>query len=411
MFTTFKAYLKAGVRNPSIVFWVLAFPLIMLVMFHLMFSDINDLIHVDPQSMAVAEDSNWSKTAGAEQVVKALAGEQDADGKSQAKGKTSKNDNEKLITIKQASGVADAKRMVADGKAKGYLYVDDSGALHMALADTTVNSGNQAVSMSVTALDYALQQYNETGRVVTAIAAKNHAVMANPQVRSSIGSSDGFLQHVSVTSVKPHRFARYYFSLLGMACLLGMTVSINLITLTQANLSALGVRASVSPLPKIKQAIATLMASWVLSFACMLIAFLAMRYVIGIGIAGREPAAVLAVAASTLMASALGLVIGAISKLSKRAKLSLSTVLTCFLSLFTGLYGTGAMALGDRLRQKAPVIAQLNPARQVSDLFYDLLYYDNYRPFYIGLAIMAATTVVFVLIVVAMLRRQRYEHL
>ncbi|WEV68626.1 ABC transporter permease [Bifidobacterium sp. ESL0775] len=409
MFTSFKTFLKAGVRNPSNVFWVFAFPLIMLAMLHLMFSDISDMIHVDPQPMAVAEDSNWGKASGAAQVVKALAG--DSDGKSQAKGTTTKNDDEKLITIKQASGVADAKRMVADGKAKGYLYVSDSGALRMALADTTVNSGDEAVSMSVTALDYALQQYNETGQVVSAVAAKNHAVMANPQVRSSIGASSGFMKQVSVTTIKPHRFARYYFSMLGMACLLGATISIYLITLTQANLTALGIRASVSPLPKIRQTVATLLASWVISFVCMLVAFFAMRYVIGVGVAGREPAAVLAVAASTLMASALGLVIGALPKLSTRAKLSVNVILTCFLSMFTGLYGTGAMALGDALQRKAPVIARINPARQVSDLFYDLLYYDNYHPFFIGLAVMAATTVVFVLIVVAMLRRQRYEHL
>ncbi|WEV74742.1 ABC transporter permease [Bifidobacterium sp. ESL0798] len=409
MFTTFKTYLKAGVRNPSIVFWVLAFPLIMLAMFQLMFSDINDMIHVDPQSMAVAEDSNWNKASGAAQVVKALAG--DSSDKSQARGKAAKNDDEKLISIKQVSRVTEAKRMVADGKTKGYLYVDDNGALRMALADTTVNSGDQVVSMSVTALDYALQQYNETGHVVSAVAAKNHAAMADPQVRPSIGSSDGFMKQVSVTTIKPHRFARYYFAMLGMACLLGATISINLITLTQANLTALGIRASVSPLPKIRQTVATLLASWVISFACMLVAFFAMRYVIGVGVAGRESAAVLAVAASTLMASAMGLVIGALPKLTTRAKLSLNVVLTCFLSMFTGLYGTGAMALGDALQRKAPVIARINPARQVSDLFYDLLYYDNYHPFFIGLAVMAVTMVVFILIVVAMLRRQRYEHL
>lgn len=409
MFTTFKTFLKAGVRNPSIVFWVLAFPLVMLAMFQMMFSDIDDMIRVDPQPMAVAEDSNWNKQTGAAQVVKALAGE--SSGKSQAKGKTDKKDDEKLISIRKVSWVTQAKHMVADGKAKGYLYVSDSGALHMALADTTVNSGDQAVSMSVTALDYALQQYNETGQVVSAVAAKNHAVIANSQVRSSIGDSSGLMKQTSATTIKPHRFARYYFAMLGMACLLDATISINLITLTQANLTALGIRSSVSPLPKIRQTIATLLASWVISFVCMLVAFFAMRYVIGVGVAGREPAAVLAVAASTLMASALGLVIGALPRLSTRAKLSLNVVLTCFLSMFTGLYGTGAMALGDALQRKAPVIAQINPARQVSDLFYDLLYYDNYHPFFTGLAIMVATTVVFVLIVVAMLRRQRYEHL
>lgn len=75
MLMAFKTYLKVALRNRSIVFWVMAFPLIMMFMFQLMFSDIGDLMHVDPQPMAVVEGTNWNRRAGAAQVVKALSRE------------------------------------------------------------------------------------------------------------------------------------------------------------------------------------------------------------------------------------------------------------------------------------------------------------------------------------------------
>lgn len=162
---------------------------------------------------------------------------------------------------------------------------------------------------------------------------------------------------------------------------------------------------------KVRQAGATLFASWCLSFICLLIAFLLLRFVVGVGIGGREPAAVLAIAVSTLMSSAMELVIGALPKLPIRNKLALNVLLTCFLSLFTGLYGTQAMRVADNLRRTMPVVSRLNPARQVSDLFYDLLYYGSYRLFADGVTLIVATALVFMLLAVTMLRRQRYEHL
>ena len=52
-----------------------------------------------------------------------------------------------------------------------------------------------------------------------------------------------------------------------------------------------------------------------------------------------------------------------------------------------------------------------NPAQQVTNLFYDILYYDSYRPFITTCIILLAMSAVFLLAGIAMLRRQRYEHL
>ena len=92
-------------------------------------------------------------------------------------------------------------------------------------------------------------------------------------------------------------------------------------------------------------------------------------------------------------------------------KYGLSSGIACTLSLFTGLYGGFAMQISDWIARNAPILGTINPAQQVTNLFYDILYYDSYQPFITTCAILLAMSAVFLLAGIAMLRRQRYEHL
>ena len=111
------------------------------------------------------------------------------------------------------------------------------------------------------------------------------------------------------------------------------------------------------------------------------------------------------------MTSSAGTLLGAVPKLSHNTKYGLSTGISCTLSLFTGLYGGFAMQISDWIARNAPILGTINPAQQVTNLFYDILYYDSYRPFITTCIILLAMSAVFLLAGIAMLRRQRYEHL
>lgn len=93
------------------------------------------------------------------------------------------------------------------------------------------------------------------------------------------------------------------------------------------------------------------------------------------------------------------------------AKQGLCTALACILSLFSGLYGSFAMALSDQIAQHAPILSTLNPAQQVTNLFYDILYYDSFLPFLTTVGMLAAMSLVCLAVATVLLRRQRYEHL
>lgn len=69
------------------------------------------------------------------------------------------------------------------------------------------------------------------------------------------------------------------------------------------------------------------------------------------------------------------------------------------------------MDLSDQIAQHAPLLSMLNPAQQITNLFYDILYYDSFRPFFATVGVLAAMSLVCLGMATVLLRRQRYEHL
>lgn len=98
--------------------------------------------------------------------------------------------------------------------------------------------------------------YNRNTAVVADAAQHNPSALLDDAFTGSIGSSSGFTKEVQLTNFKPSGTARYYYALLGMAAMMAMSFAVNAVSLAQANLSALGIRRSVAPLPKLQQLLA-----------------------------------------------------------------------------------------------------------------------------------------------------------
>ena len=84
------------------------------------------------------------------------------------------------------------------------------------------------------------------------------------------------------------------------------------------------------------------------------------------------------------------------------------TALVCLLSLFAGLYGEPCMELADLIAREAPLLAAVNPATVVTDLFYSLYYYDALGPYLVKAATLLAMAAVLIVASLAFVRRQRY---
>ena len=415
MWQTFLVNLKLHLREKTQLFWLFAFPIILATMFNGMFGNIAESFELHTLDVVVVEDTAWKTSYGAQTLIDGLSSDSST---SDANGytKVDSDGGSKLVNATKVGSAAQAERLLADGTVQGMLQVVD-GRLKLSVSQSTQSSASDVMAsssglnISLTVLGNIVDLYNRNTDVVTEIAKNNPTALMDSAVTGSIGSANGYTKEIQLTNFKPSGTARYYYALLGMAALMAMSFAINAVTMTQANLSALGIRRSVSPLPKLRQLLAGFLSSWLCSFLSLTVAMLYIRFGCRISLGGREWAAVGACLVASFAASAFGTLLGALPKIPTGAKHGLCTALACILSLFSGLYGQFAMQLSDQIAQQAPVLSLINPAQQITNLFYDILYYDNFKPFFTTAGILAAMSLVCLAVATVLLRRQRYEYL
>lgn len=415
MWQTFLVNLKLHLREKTQLFWLFAFPIILATMFNGMFGNIAESFELHTLDVVVVEDTAWKTSYGAQTLIDGLSSDSST---SDANGytKVDSDGGSKLVNATKVGSAAQAERLLADGTVQGMLQVVD-GRLKLSVSQSTQSSASDVMAsssglnISLTVLGNIVDLYNRNTDVVTEIAKNNPTALMDSVVTGSIGSANGYTKEIQLTNFKPSGTARYYYALLGMAALMAMSFAINAVTMTQANLSALGIRRSVSPLPKLRQLLAGFLSSWLCSFLSLTVAMLYIRFGCRISLGGREWAAVGACLVASFAASAFGTLLGALPKIPTGAKHGLCTALACILSLFSGLYGQFAMQLSDQIAQHAPVLSLINPAQQITNLFYDILYYDNFKPFFTTAGILAAMSLVCLAVATVLLRRQRYEYL
>lgn len=405
MLNTIKCTVLTLLRTPGIVVWSLAFPLIMLGIFSMMFSSLDDMADMDPVPLAAvrpAADTGTDAAADGMAAAKAEAFESLMDGVSTG--------DDRLFLLTWASSAQEAEALVRESLADeqpllGYVELVDGAPVAHLRDSLSVHTMDLAEASILTTV---LDEYAARTELAAQLLADDPAALADPRVAASLHASVQATEQVEVTHNQPKESVRYYFALMGMAALFGGSVGLVAVQRLRPNASALGARRAVSGLSHGKAMTVTLMACWLVNFACLTVAFLAMRFVVGIDFGGREGSCLAVTAAASLTALSLGCAVSAIPKLPESAKSGILTGVVCFASLFAGLYGQPTMELADMVAADAPWAAWVNPAAQIAQAFYSVMYYDSFAPMMAHVGTLLVMAAVLFLLAVGSLRRQRY---
>lgn len=397
MWNSFLINVKTSIRNTSSLFWVLAFPVILAALMLGIMGNLQDGYTAEAQHFAIVSDSNWKASPGADELVSSLS----------KKPKAGSDDTQLLIPTTVATK-AEADTRLDSRKDIGYLYAGSDGLVNMVLCDreaASIQSDSTASEgIAVSILSASLGSFNQ--------AKSARFTKSSPSTQILVRSGgQTYTKQIRLTHIHPSMTAPYFFAVLAMACLIGASTAAEMIARTQPNLSALGARRASSPSPKWRQAAGAFLASWLFSAVSLLVAYIFVRTVCGVQIGGRDPIALIAIAVGTFMATAFGSMMGAIPKLPIETKVGLVVGIDCTLSAFIGLYGSLAMDLNNAIQERAPVLHLINPVKQVSNLFYDIVYYDSLAPFARTCGILVIMAAIFLAACGLLLRKQRYEYL
>ena len=400
MGTSFLVSVKSLVRTPSVIVWVLAFPLIMSAIFLFMFSGMRTDGVVDPVPVALVAPAGEKDDAPAgsfTQVAEALA----------------EPGEDQLLDLRRVGTADEAEVLLASGEIDGYFEIASDGAPALTVGSAyTLASADGASAVNRTILETVASSYVQSRALLEEVAQRDPAALADPAAVADALGIQVDVEQVQITHARPEEIVRYYYALLGMGALMASQAGMLAVAYAQPGVSALGARRAVSGTSRLRQLAGCALGAWAVSTVALTLAFAFLRLVAGVDFGGREGLALVSVAVCALLATALGACVGALPlSAGISARSGILTALTCVLSLFAGLYGTAAMELADNLAHTLPWTSWVNPTKLVCDTFYALYYYTSLAPFAARLAACVAGALALLAVAGAIFRRQSYEHL
>ena len=394
MMSTIRATALSLIRNPIAMVWTLLFPILLSTIFLFMFSSFENDGTIDPVPVAAVADEAW------EESPFSLVAESLGEGE------------DRMIDVVEAAREDEALALLASGSVDGIFRIDGTGELRLTVAPefSAAHQGERTRSYGVnrSILEVIASSYTQSEALIAEIAAEDPALLANADEVEHALSLDASGTRVSLTRSAPDESVRYYYALLGMAVLFASQLGMFAVSGIRPSASAVAARRSVAGTSRLRQLTGAAVASWALSFAFLSVAFLFIRFVVGVDFGGREALCFVAIAVGSLLATGMGAFVGSLPLRGAAAGAGLLTGITCVLSLFAGLFGEPAMQLADEVARAVPLSAWLNPAKLVCDTFHCLYFYESLAPFALRLAACAAWGLALLGIAIVVFRRQNH---
>lgn len=403
MLDTFKYTVLSMLRNKGILVWALAFPIVLSTCFLFMFGELDDLGDVEAIPTVVVTDEAYDDSPAFQQFIGALGSNSESEGD---EGKSA------LLAVKYAASSDEALSIMrssegTDDPYAGYVTLPEaeSPELHVQQGVSSMQS-IEGVDRSI--LVTFMDTFVSRAEFISGAVEDNPEIFTDPGLVQSLFGVPDATEKVDLTANAPVESVRYYFALMGMAALFGAQVALSAVIGLLPNMGPLGARRAVAGVRHDSALAGAILASWVVSFVCLLIAYAYIRVVCGVDFAGRDVSCLLVLAVSSLTATSLGAALAVIPKLPESSKSGILTGVVCLCALFAGLYGQPTMELADTVAAAFPASQFVNPAVQISQALFSLMYYDTMVPCLQHMGVLIIMCVVLFALSAHTLRRQRY---
>lgn len=377
MFNHLLSYrLKQLIKNKSIIFWSLFFPIILACFFKMAFSNMDEQFTFKTIPVAVVE------------TVASPENERFADSLTSAK-----NNDQAIFKVTHLAK-KEANMSLKENKISGY-YLLSKGEPTLVINN---NGFNQ------TFLKDFLQQFTYITVAMGDIVKEKPEQFSNTLIDELLNTHT-YTEKTTYGENEPKATTLYFFTVIAMACMFGMNWGIKNSTEIQANQSAKGIRMSMSPVNKSTLIFTNLLAAFLIFFSEMLIVLGFIRFVLGIDFGNRWSLILLTCFISCLLSISLGSLVGSAIKGNDNLKSTIVTTVSVFGGFLSGMMFPDVKYWID---QHAPIIAWLNPTSLVTDALYKLFYYTDLNSYFMTLSMMIFMTVLINIANYLIMRRQAY---
>lgn len=381
----FKYAFKTLIKNRALVFWTLAFPFILAILFNVAFARLHDYDVFKPFDVAVVDDENFKNDEIYSSAFKSL-GEGD----------------DKIFNLHYVS-FDEADKMLDDEKVDGFVYISDEKAK----VKIKQNGTNQTVLVTVVEQisqntkivgDYIQTEATKqamAGEMIDIETIKYNAIDAVMNSDANIKNESRVMNMVSIE----------FYTLIAMACMQGAMLSVELTNRCLPNISQRGKRVAIAPTRKSVVIISSLAAGYVMLFGAVMLLILFMRFILGVEFGSNMLLIMLLSAVGALTAMMMGVFLSVTFKTNEAAKNVIVVAVTMVGCLFAGMFG-GMKIFFDNL---LPFFNKVSPVGLITDGFYSLFYYEDSARYIVNLLSLLAVAAVFFILSIRKLRRTRYD--
>lgn len=386
-FHNMKYTMLSTFRLKTTLFWTLAFPLLLATFMYMAFGNLFEKDEMFKTiNVAVVESENDDTLMS---VLKSLdVNHTDSVSKSDDKDDRT-NSFSDIINIKIMDSSA-AQKALNSQKVTGIIYTED--------ASLVVDEN----SYNATILESILTQYKQQKDVFTNIAKTNPAALETAIAGLSDTTSE--YKEISLSSGNQDEYTNYFYAVFAMSCLFASFSAVTATNRLLANTSPLGMRKSLAALSKNILIFSEYISLLIIHFVVELIALVYLT-LLGVDFGNKYPAIILTLFFGCMIGLSIGVIIGAIPKLTEGSKIGISVGIGMVLSVLADLCANG---IKDMIEHRLPIANRLNPACLISDCFYSLNVYDSYDRFFRNISIMAVESVILLIIAFALLLREKY---
>lgn len=372
-FHLFINRLKIVLRDRTLVFWTLIFPVLLGTLFYMGFSNIIENEQFQDISIAVVDTKNYQQDVYFQETLKAVSeGE-------------NKLFNVTILTEEQA------KEQLQKKEITGYI-LDNTWLV-------------QEEGMEQTIVKTFLDRYLQRKSTIENILEIKQGNLTKEEIAGLIQSEE-YIDLTTYSKENPDYTVNYFYSLIAMACLYGGFWGIKEIKDIQANQSKRAARINLAPVHKLKTILYNFLASFTINFIFIMILLVYLIFILGIDFGTNIPFVILVCFVGCLIGILMGMAIGVVVKKGEQLKLSILLAVT-----MTGAFLSGMMYQDMKyiVQTTVPILGYINPCNLLTDALYALYYYDTYNRFILNMSILGGIGVALLTIVYYTIRRQKYE--
>lgn len=434
-FHSMKYMFLTLLRDKGSLFWCFAFPLVLGTMFHFTFAGlgIDESFEAIPIAVVIKEDDSSFEQMLPPDIAAGLSdGSASTDSFSPdnfVRGcfdSLSEPGDDQFLEVTYTSW-EEACTLLEEKKVYGIITADlsalsDAVNAQMTAASDGAGTDGDAVALlhlSVSAemnsgplyqsiLSAFVEQFNLDYNAILSAAMTHPETLPKLLHTFSDDTDTNYLTQESISADTLDESLIYFFNLIAMTCLYAAMMGNNVAIYNQANLSQLGARRNISPVPKFVSILGQLTASLLFEFLTLLVTLAYLALVLGVNFGDELGYVALTALCGCFAGISLGFFVGSFGQLNKTIKFSILMVV-----IMAGCFLSGLMVADMRIRVEnfCPLINRINPSALITDALYALIVYPSRARFFSNIISLLALSILLCLGGFALVRRKKYASL